>query len=123
MLSRATSVGGTLWDRERDHDVPVALRIQILHLLRDAIGGYRAPDPSRIKTSGEASVVVRAGRARPEVQAAVEDAQQLHLNGLQPSTSASRARPIWPGALRKRYPGQSIVGPASHFSAADLPFS
>ena len=48
-----------------DHDVPVALRIQILHLLREAIGGYRAPDPSRIKTSGEASVVVRAGRARP----------------------------------------------------------
>jgi hypothetical protein len=45
MLSRATSVGGTLWDRELDDDVPVALPIQILHLLRDAIGGYRAPDP------------------------------------------------------------------------------
>jgi hypothetical protein len=40
MLSRAKSVGGTLWDRERDHDVPVALRIQILHLLRDVVGGY-----------------------------------------------------------------------------------
>jgi hypothetical protein len=45
MLSRAKSVGGALWDRERDHDIPVALCIQILHLLRDAVGGYRAPDP------------------------------------------------------------------------------
>jgi hypothetical protein len=31
----------------------------------------------RIKTSAEASLVVRAGGARPEVQAAVEEAQQL----------------------------------------------
>ena len=31
----------------------------------------------RIKTSGEASLVVRAGSARPEVQAAVEEAQRL----------------------------------------------
>jgi hypothetical protein len=33
MLSRATSVGGTLWDRELDDDVPVALRIQIVTIL------------------------------------------------------------------------------------------
>jgi len=31
----------------------------------------------RIKTSAEASLVVRAGSARPEVEAAIEEAQQL----------------------------------------------
>ncbi len=31
----------------------------------------------RIKTSAEASLVVRAGSAQPEVQAAIEEAQQL----------------------------------------------
>jgi hypothetical protein len=69
------------WQRAVDHRDRVIARAErrVVH----ATGGLGQRDweaarrRRRIKTSAEASLVVRAGSARPEVQAAIEAAQQL----------------------------------------------
>ena len=69
------------WQRAVDHRDRVIERAE-RRVVR-ATGGLGQRDweaarrRRRIKTSAEASLVVRAGSARPEVQAAVEEAQQL----------------------------------------------
>ena len=70
------------WQRAVEHRDRVIERAE-RRVVRATGGlGQRAWEAARrqrrIKTSAEANVVVRANSARPEVQAALEEAQRLH---------------------------------------------